>query len=335
MKVLRFILAAGLIALASTSCKKSNTPTPAKQVDVYVAGGIQAVNTINNANIACYWKNGSIVKLSDSLTAALASGITIDHNDVYVAGYHLQASSGNAKAVYWKNGQEIVLTDGTAWATANAIAVDNGNVYVAGDIINPQGKSVAAYWKNGVLTVLSDGTNNANISGIAISNGDVYLAGTDGNDGKVWKNGIATTLTRAPTSYAAVNSIVVVGSDVYVGGYDGIYGAAYWKNNNPTYLTNNYASFTSGIAVNNDGIYVAGNINPVNQIGQPNIWVDDVQKPLQSGYSSNNIAFGVAASGQDIYVAAEFGTYAGYWRNGVAIVLSNNASANSIAIVTH
>ena len=288
MKVLHFVLAAGLIAFAATSCKKSNTPTPAKQVDVYVAGGIQAVNTLNNANIACYWKNGSIVKLSDSLTAALSTGIAIDQNDVYVAGYHLQASSGNAKAVYWKNGKEITLTDGTAWATANAIAVDNGNVYVAGDIFYPQGK-----------------------------------------------NGVAITLNRAPTSYTAVNSIVVVGSDVYVGGYDGVYGAAYWKNNNPTYLTNNYASFTSGIAVNIDGIYVAGNINPVNQIGQPSVWVDDVQKPLQSGYSSNNIAYGVAASGQDIYVAAEFGTYAGYWRNGVAIALSNNASANSVAVVTH
>ena len=335
MKVLRFILVAGLIALAITSCKKSNTPTPAKQVDVYVAGGIQALSTINNANIACYWKNGSIVKLSDSLTAALATGITIDQNDVYVAGYHLQASNGNAKAVYWKNGKEVALTDGTAWATANAIAVDNGNVYVAGDIFYPQGKSVAAYWKNGALTVLTDGTANASISGIAISNGNVYLAGTDGNDGKVWKNGVAITLNRAPTSYTAVNSIVVVGSDIYVGGYDGVYGAAYWKNNNPTYLTNNYASFTSGIAVDNDGIYVAGNINPVNQIGQPNLWVDDVQKPLQSGYSSTNIAYGVAASGQDIYVAAEFGTYAGYWRNGVAIVLSNYASANSIAVVAH
>ncbi len=184
MKAFRFLPFASLLVLSVISCKKNTAPTPAKQVDVYIAGGIQAANTLNNANIACYWKNGSIVKLSDSLTAALGTSIAIDHSDIYVAGYHLQAGTNNAVAAYWKNGKEVDLTDGTLWAAANAIAVDNGNVYVAGNIFYPQGKSVAVFWKNGVMTALSDGTNLASISGIAISNGDVTFLALIGTRGK-------------------------------------------------------------------------------------------------------------------------------------------------------
>jgi hypothetical protein len=299
-----------------------------------VAGSIMSTKISQAYLVACYWRNGAITKLTDSSSNAAGYGIVISNNDVYVAGYNTTKTGEVSIACYWKNGKEIDLTKGATAASASSIAIYSGSVYVAGEVYNSQGFGVATVWKNGVPTQLSDGKQNAYISAIAINNGDIYLAGTDGSDGKIWKNGTAATVSRPVTETASLSSIAVLGSDVYAAGFLSGSGATYWQNNAAYQLANTYQSYASGLAVNQDGVYVAGNVGNVGQ-NEPNVWIDDEAHEWQTSFSSTNYATGMAVNGQDVYVAGNFGNYAGYWRNGTAIQLSNNASANAIALVVH
>lgn len=322
------------LSLSIVGCTKTVVHPPAKNVDVYVAGSAN-VNGANNARyaIAAYWKNGSLVKLSDSTAAAQGYAIAVNNGDVYVAGYIATHASNVQVACYWKNGQKTDLTDGSTMASASSIAIYNGIVYVAGSVYNKQGYNVATLWKNGVATQLSDGTQNASISAIAIDSGDIYLAGTDGSDGKIWKNGVATAVSRPVSEIASLSAVAVQGADVYAAGFTSGGGATYWKNGTSNYLANTYNSYASGIAVNKDDVYVSGDVENVNQ-NEPSIWINNDTQQWQSSFASYNTAAGMAVNGQDIYVAGTFGLYAGYWLNGVAVQLSPGA-AFAIAVVAH
>ena len=63
---------------------------------------------------AVYWKNGQLITLAQN---AVATGIAVHGNDVYVCGY-MYSGSGTL-AVYWKNGKQVVLGQGVA----NAIVI--------------------------------------------------------------------------------------------------------------------------------------------------------------------------------------------------------------------
>ena len=96
---------------------------------------------------------------------------------------------------------------------------------------------------------------------------DVYVAGDEDNAtvrvAKVWKNGIATSLTDG-TKTASANAITVANGDVYVTGYedDGVKNVAKnWKNGVQTgaVLGNNTGgSRAKGIAVFGSIIYSVG-----------------------------------------------------------------------------
>ncbi len=72
---------------------------------------------------------------------------------------------------------------------------------------------------------------------------DVYVAGNESNGtkdvAKVWKNGVATSLSNGAND-ARANSVYVSGTDVYVAGYEsnGTKSVAkVWKNGVATSLT--------------------------------------------------------------------------------------------------
>ncbi len=72
----------------------------------------------------------------------------------------------------------------------------------------------------------------------------MYVAGYESNGikdvAKVWKNGVATSLTNGSND-AVANSVFVLGTDVYVAGYEkkGTKTVAkVWKNGVATSLTN-------------------------------------------------------------------------------------------------
>jgi len=178
-----------------------------KDNNVYVCG-----NDDNPG--ALYWKNDTVSQLS----GIQAFGITLNNNDVYIAGF----SGPSYYATYWKNGTAVVV-DNSGIGQAKAIVVNGNDVYVAGQI-----------------------TNN-NIG-----------SGTEGNNNNVmstpcyWKNGTVTKLPATNDSYA--NAIAVFGNDVYVAGFNAssVYNtfdqAAYWKNG--TLVTLNQGnSGASGIAI--------------------------------------------------------------------------------------
>ncbi len=330
-----YYLVSLFVLLSAMGCRKTVVPPPAtKNVDVYVAGAVSSKSSPTSFLVASYWKNGIISKLTDSTGNADAYAIAIDNGDVYVAGYTTAKTGTNTVATYWKNGKEIHLTNSSTNASASAILIYNGIVYVTGSVYNSNGINVATIWKNGVATQLSDGTQNAYVAAITISNGDVYLAGADGNSGKIWKNGVATTINYPGSAVVSLSSITVNASNVYVAGYVKGGGAAYWKNTTATLLTNTYNSYASGIAVNDNGVYVSGNIDNVGQ-NEPSIWIDNSPEQWQTNFSSTNFAAGMAVDGDDVYLAGSLGSYAGYWRNGVAVQLSNDGSANAIALVVH
>lgn len=66
--------------------------------DVYVVGSITETNTSNQ--VACYWKNGVLAKLSDGTEA---TDIKIKNNNIYICGYQ-DPTIGRDIGKVWKNG---------------------------------------------------------------------------------------------------------------------------------------------------------------------------------------------------------------------------------------
>jgi hypothetical protein len=149
----------------------------------------------NNATdtYATYYKNGAVVKLTDSAGFA-STGIYVSGNDVYVSGNKI--SGFDTYAVYWKNGIKNSLSNQNSGT--NTVYLSGGNIYVAGwELLN--GKSVATVWKNGVAIHLSSAQSNC--TDIIVSGNDVFAIGVVAIPenllyaaATMWKNGVATTL---------------------------------------------------------------------------------------------------------------------------------------------
>lgn len=118
--------------------------------DIYVAGS--QLNS-NSKWIAKYWKNGQEIILDEGSAMAIYVN---QINDVYVAGYGTNPSTGKGTAMYWKNGHPVYLTNGNNTTEVRCMAVDGNDVYVGGmEYINPTSR--AKYWKNGVEVSLPNG----------------------------------------------------------------------------------------------------------------------------------------------------------------------------------
>ncbi len=105
--------------------------------DIYLAGYLWSSG--DPTAIACYWKNGQRVNLTDGKVHAIARSIFVTDDHVYVSGVIGQ------QAVYWKDGEATVLTNGSTLSMANCIFVQEGDVHVGG-----YEESHPAYWKNDV-----------------------------------------------------------------------------------------------------------------------------------------------------------------------------------------
>ena len=105
--------------------------------DIYLAGYLWGYG--DPTGIACYWKNGQRVNLTDGKVHAIARSIFVTDEHVYVSGVIDQ------QAVYWKDGEATVLTNGSTLSMANCIFVQEGDVHVGG-----YEESHPAYWKNDV-----------------------------------------------------------------------------------------------------------------------------------------------------------------------------------------
>lgn len=166
------------------------------------------------------------------------------------------------------------------------------NIYIAG-----RAGASAVYWKNGKEIDIPGMTV---ATGIAVSGTTVYTCGisTVHDQLAAWaRDTIVTNLTASGTAYAY--GICLSGSDVYVAGdwsQNNLLQAVYWKNNIPTYLSNNPSSFATAIAVKDSEIYVGG------AVGDSSVcWNNGVQRLFSVGGSPWLSA--IAISGNDVYFA--------------------------------
>jgi hypothetical protein len=105
--------------------------------DIYMAGYVYNTGWTNG--IACYWKNGERVSLTDGSLAAVAMSIFVTDAHVYVSGMI------NDQAVYWTDGEAVALTTEGTFSMANCIFVSGTDIHVAG-----YQHGYPAYWKNNV-----------------------------------------------------------------------------------------------------------------------------------------------------------------------------------------
>ena len=110
----------------------------------------------NGNMVAEYWKNGTVIRLTDGSNYARANSIVVAEGNVYAAGAEFR--DGNFfVAKYWLNGRAVAITDSSNYSMASGIAVWGQDVYLAGKELKGafmQGNPVALYWKNsGEITI--------------------------------------------------------------------------------------------------------------------------------------------------------------------------------------
>ncbi|MEI6752939.1 MAG: IPT/TIG domain-containing protein [Paludibacter sp.] len=261
--------------------------------DVYMAGSI---TNSNNHLTACYWKNTTLLKLTNGSTTAEAYSIFLNGQDVYVAGYEIN-SDGQSVAKYWKNGTAISLANGIHDATATGIFISGSDVYVSGYEDDGIGDK-AKYWKNGIAVQLSDLDHYAQTSSIYVSGTDVYVTGhvtgTYG-DAVYWKNGTMVILPSGTTYGANGTSVYVKGTDVYVAG--------------KVYIDS---------PQNSQAVY----------------WKNGVKTNLTTSTNTNGEAKSIYVSDSDVYVTGNEGQYSGkYWKNGVSTTLYSSSACSMNGII--
>ena len=136
--------------------------------------------------------------------------VAVSGNDLYVAGYVHNPTTGYPTAVYWKNGRPTILEqipgrNDITWAMD--IFIYGSDVHIAG-----RDSQNAIHWKNGKALMLPasnhEGTYPSQIwdvTSIFVFEGDVYISGTEPGHGIYWKNGIPKSLP----SLAMASSIFV------------------------------------------------------------------------------------------------------------------------------
>jgi hypothetical protein len=273
--------------------------------DVYIAG--------YDGDTAKLWKNGTSINLSNGLNNAKANSVFVNGSDVY-ATFNEKDVNNNSLARLWKNGvvTNLPLSNGI-FSTASSVFVSGSDVYISGSIYDPINGSKAKLWKNGIVNDFGNLPINASPSSLVISGTDIYAAGSEitGSNGmyslfgKVWKNGVSTTLLTAnPINGSgtvfegiSLSSVFVKGIDVYAAGYQAVAGstlaqyvAKVWKNGVVTNLTNGTTDGrASSVFVFSTDVYVVGSEGNLAKV-----WKNGVISSLNSGgfnYSYANSIF--------------------------------------------
>jgi len=207
--------------------------------------------------------------------------------------------------------------------------------YLAFDNTTSQQSSIIS----GTATTSTVNLGTITACSTVVTGTDIYIAGyelpttpTQNNIAKLWKNGVATSLTDG-TKNGRANSVYVLGNNVYVCGIEqdmatNFSFARVWKNGVATNLTsgNNYAEANGVFAVGTD-VFVTGREGAIAKV-----WKNGVATSLNNpGNSANGSA--IFVSGTDVYVAGSIGGNGTVWKNGSILFMSGSSHYNSIAVV--
>lgn len=344
-----------------TSCQKNNV-TPAKQKpddltarnlaalknhgpDVYVLGDYMVAP---GEYEPAYWKNGNLVVLSTQPTDE-AFDIAVNGKDVYVSG--VTTASGQTQAVYWKNDTVHYLNYGTAISFSSwgfAIAVNGSDVYVAGEYTDlNRNITNCILWKNGVAQDLAYNKYPSGARAVVVKNNKVYVGGYSSLDASgntvatYWING-AHGRVRASTGNSSASSIAVNDrGDLYMAGYIADNGsppvltAAYWLDGVVQATLPGSNSSASGIALNNNDVYVVGIVagGYSNFQSQAVYWKNTTQT-LFGGIGDGYTGRDIAVTDDDIYLLAYEGGNVTYYKNGTPVQIPN-ANGFKIKLVWH
>ena len=317
-----------IIIFCTLSCSNDNSSnedeTKATVKDIYVCGYEKRSN--NGKLIATVWKNGVITSLTDGTNDAVAKDVAVSGNDVYVVGYE-EDSNGNQVARFWKNGVPVKLVD-TPGSVANLITVSGNDVFIIGRV-SENNTYVRKIWKNGVASV-----SQGDILSIKIKNNDIYTVGIENEDAKVWKNAVATSLTKGNT-YSAAYDVEIKGNDVYVVGVEmvgNISVARLWKNGAIVInLTDGkFYSGANAISISDNDIYVSG-------YEENSKYTSKIWKNGEVIWTKENlITVDLKVVGQDIYLLSN-SDGAKILKNGLPENLSSalRSNANALFITTN
>jgi hypothetical protein len=265
---------------------------------IRIGSDIYLVGTINRN--AAYWKNGVPTTLSNPSGSTPSNGykswagsIHILNNNIYIVGSAFFGPN-TAKPVLWTNNNPTLISNNEG--SASSVFKSGSNIYIAGyeEVPNTNYQKKAILWVNGTPTTL---TTNGFAESVFVSGSNVYVAYLDninGAKGKIWKNGVSTSLT-IPNGYydTGISQVFVSGSDVYVSGDASKYNVwasnapVFWKNNVPTVLSN--SGVAHSIFVTGNDVYVSGHENIVgNSI--PKIWKNSFGYSLPIGSRASSQA---------------------------------------------
>lgn len=305
--------------------------------NVYIAGwGKNA----GGKTVARLWHNGAVQDLSNGQYDAWAGSVFVSGTNIYVAGYEKNAS-GKTVAKLWKNGLAQNLSNGQYDAEARSVFVSGADVYVAGWENVTTNVDQARLWKNGTsYNLVGNGQVTAVASSVFVSGTDVYVAGNVNDTAVIWKNQLATQLSRVVGSeWDAAHSVSVSGNDVYAAG--GNYYCcpgqtpSLWKNGVVQNLqpTGNGDGETFSVFVSGPDVYVTG----WSSGNGATLWKNGVLQSLQPWGSGNTMGYAVFVSGTDVYVAGQWLDYATggealLWKNGTVFRIPGLNAANSVFV---
>lgn len=268
---------------------------------------------------------------------------------VYAAGYEQQSTptaSTTLPTVWNKNISYNLPTNTNAtFTTIRKTKIYNGITYSVGYSAFNDKEDIGALWIDDVLTSFGDGTTDTQINDIYINGTDIYIVGSERttqhiNVAKLWKNGEGINLTDGSKN-ASANGIFVKDNNVYVVGSEDNR-SVFWKNSEPTYLTNKGNNYSSAVDIKLSGsdIYILGSErDPVVNRYIVKLWKNGIVTSITDntyGASGNSLYL----HNNDIYIAGRIFKnnlhFPVYWKNSQLIELERGndyfASASDILI---
>jgi len=176
---------------------------------------------------------------------------------------------------------------------------------------------------------------------------DVYVTGISGDTALCWIDGTPSYLTDgshnayAHSIYVSDNNIVyVAGEEFVIDNFTDQFMAAYWDNQQITFLTNGQqTSMSSGasIFVSDNDVYVGG-FEYKNGARYATCWKNGTPNIVSSKFSSANSVF---VLGNDVYLGGGLPSdttrlstiNAAYWKNGLLISLTKGDTTGDISSI--